>query len=144
MPRQTAGNAAPLPGAGADQLDAPPAEVSVVDGATLKLRDRVVRLLGVDPPRRGATCQASDGAAFDCAAAATEALAALVWQVPVICRIHGQDELGRSYAVCEASHTELNRAQVAAGWARAEGALPGLKGEEARARAERRGLWASR
>jgi len=78
------------------------------------LRDRVVRLLGVEPPVRGTTCQASDGKGFDCGAAATNVLAALVRETPVACRINGQDEFGRPFAVCEASGTELNRAVIAA------------------------------
>lgn len=140
---QTSGSAAPHPSAGADRLDAQPAQVAVVDGGTLRLQNHVVRLLGVDPPMRGATCKASDGSGFDCGAAATNALAALVRELPVACRTRGQDELGRPYAVCEASGTDLNRAQVAAGWARADNALPALKREEAQAQAERRGLWAT-
>jgi len=41
--------------------------------------------------------------------------------------------------VCEAGGTELNRALVAAGWARAD--IPGLGAVEATARAGRLGLW---
>ncbi len=134
---------AAAPNPAADRLDAPPAQVAVVDGSTLRLENRVVRLLGVDAPRRGATCTASDGSGFDCGAAATNALAALVREVPVACQVRGHDELGRPYAVCQASGTELNSAVVAAGWARADAALPALKVAENTARAARRGLWAA-
>ncbi len=142
--RQTSGNAPPQSDAGDHRWDAQPEQVAVVDGGTLMLRNRVVRLLGVDPPMRGSICKAADGSDIDCGAAATSALAALVWEVPVACLVHGQDELGRPYAVCEASGTDLNRAQVAAGWARAGDALPSLQREEAQARAGHRGLWAGR
>jgi endonuclease YncB( thermonuclease family) len=134
--------AIPSPGA-PDHLDAQPAQVAVVDGGTLRLQNRVVRLLGVDPPSRGTTCKASDGTGFDCGAAATNALAALVQQTPVACRLSGHDDMGRPYAICEASGTELNQAVVAAGWGRADDLLPALKGDEATARAQRRGLWAA-
>ncbi len=129
--------------ASADVLAAQPAQVAVVDGATLRLQNRVVRLLGVEPPMRGATCKTRDGNGFDCGAAATNALAALVREMPVACRTRGADDLGRPYAECEASGTDLNRAVVAAGWAKADRAVPALQQEEARARAERRGLWAT-
>jgi endonuclease YncB( thermonuclease family) len=125
-------------------LEARPPQVAVVDGATLKLQNRVVRLLGVDPPPRGASCRANDGSEFDCGTAATNALADLVSERPVACRAQGQDALGRPYALCQAGGTDLNRAQVAAGWARAEATLPALKLDEAKARTERRGLWAGR
>ena len=126
-----------------DRLDAQPTQVAVVDAGTLRLQNRVVRLLGVEPPSRGTTCKASDGSGFDCGAAATNALAALVQLTPVACRLRGHDDMGRAYAICEASGTELNHAVIAAGWARADNLLPGLKSEEAVARAERRGLWAA-
>jgi endonuclease YncB( thermonuclease family) len=144
LSRQTSGSATPQSGASVAGLDAQPARVAVVDGGTLLLWNRVVRLLGVDPPKRGARCKAGDGSDVDCGAAATNALAALVWELPVACILHGQDELGRPFATCEAGGTDLNRAQVAAGWARADDALPALKREEAQARAGRRGVWAGR
>jgi endonuclease YncB( thermonuclease family) len=142
-PWQTADSTAPRQSASSDQLEALPAQVAVVDGGTLRLQNRVVRLLGVEPPSRGTTCQANDGSGFDCGAAATNALAALVQQTPVACRLRGHDDMGRPYAICEASGTELNHAVIAAGWGRADDLLPALKGEEAAARAQRRGLWAT-
>ena len=141
-PWRTSETVASRPPPIADRLDAQPAQVAVVDGGTLRLRDHVVRLLGVEPPSRGTTCKASDGTGYDCGAAATNALAALVQQTPVACRLRGHDDMGRSYAICEASGTELNHAVIAAGWARADDLLPALKGEEATARAQHRGLWA--
>ncbi len=157
LSRQTGDTVAPQPGAGPaagpgagpgaviERLAAQPGQVAVVDGGTLVLRGRVVRLLGVDPPIRGATtCKAANGATVDCWTAATNALAAQVWDRPVACLVQGQDELGRPYAVCDARGTDLNRAQVAAGLARAGDALPALKRDEDQARAGHRGLWAGR
>jgi endonuclease YncB( thermonuclease family) len=143
LPLHTQSAATPRIAIAPDMLAAQPAQVAVVDAGTLRLKDRVVRLLGVDPPVRGATCQASDGKGFDCGAAATNALAALVRETPVACRLNGHDELGRPFGVCEASGTELNRAVVAAGYARADRSLPALKHDEETARNQRRGLWAT-
>jgi endonuclease YncB( thermonuclease family) len=110
--------AAPVPAM--EELRAQPAQVAVVDGGTLRLGDRVVRLHGVEPPPRGTTCGPRDGSGEDCGATATNALAALVREAPVACRITGEDGLGRPYGICQASGIELNRAVVAAGWARAD------------------------
>jgi endonuclease YncB( thermonuclease family) len=115
----------------------------VVDGGTLRLHDRVVRLEGVEPPPRGTTSGPREGPAEDCAAAATNALAALVREAPVACRITDEDRLGRPSGICQASGTELNRALVAAGWARADRARTELKQAEAAARAGGLGVWAS-
>ncbi|HME21803.1 MAG TPA: thermonuclease family protein [Acetobacteraceae bacterium] len=133
--------ATPLPPA--EELSAQPMQVAVVDGGTLLLRDRVVLLQGVAPPPRGTACEPHDGSDEDCGAAAANALAALVREAPVACRITGADGLGRPFAICQASGTELNRAVIAAGWARADGRQPALKQAEDTARAERRGVWAS-
>jgi endonuclease YncB( thermonuclease family) len=142
LPWHVEGSAAQRAAAGSEVLDAQPAQVAVVDAGTLRVRDHVVRLLGVDPPVRGATCRTSDGTGMDCGAVASNALAALVRETPVACRLNGHDDFGRSFAVCDASGRELNRAVIAAGWARADSARPALKRDEDAARTERRGLWA--
>lgn len=125
------------------RLEAEAAQIAVVDGSTLRLRERVVRLLGIETPVRGHMCRQPNGSGFDCAAASTEALVALVRRGQVACELHGQDGMGRALAVCEASGTELNRALVVGGWARAGHDLPGLQHEEILARAGGRGLWGS-
>ena len=51
--------AAPVPAM--EELRAQPAQDAVVDGGTLRLGDRVVRLHGVEPPPRGTTCGPRDG-----------------------------------------------------------------------------------
>ncbi len=116
-------------------------QVAVVDGATLRLADYVVRLRGVTAPARGQPCRRTDGQGFDCAAAAAEALAGLVRDRTVACRLRGRDEAGFPQAVCEAGGAELNRAVVATGWARADGDIPELQEAESTARAAGRGLW---
>lgn len=116
--------------------------VRVVDGDTLRLPDATIRLMGMDAPERGQPCRRADGQAVDCGAAATQALAGLVADRRITCRVHGQDQWGRSLAVCDADEAELNRAMVSGGWALARRELPGLAVVEAEARAARRGIWA--
>lgn len=128
--------------AGAGVVQAGPEAVAVVDGGTLRLAARVVRLQGVAAPVRGRPCHGADGRAFDCGGAAAEGLAGLVRDRAVSCRLVGHDAAGRAQAVCAAGGTELNRAIIAAGFARAEPGEPALDAAEAEARAARRGLWA--
>jgi endonuclease YncB( thermonuclease family) len=127
----------PVPAAPAETLSAQPAQVAVVDGGTLRLGDRVVRLLGVEPPARGTSC-----ADQDCGVASTNALAVMVREAPVVCRITGMDSTGRPYGICRAGGTELNRSVILAGWARAGTTEPKLQRAEQAARSERRGIWA--
>ena len=125
------------------RLSVAPALVAVVDGETLRLDDRVVRLAGVAAPPRGRGCQAADGRRFDCGAAAAEGLARLVADRALTCTLAGRDRSGLQQATCTAGGAELNRAVIAAGWARAEHAPPALAAAEQEARAAGRGLWQS-
>jgi endonuclease YncB( thermonuclease family) len=94
------------PALSAETLSTPPAQVAVIDGGTLRLGDRVVLLQGVAPPPRGVAC----GAQEDCGGAAANALAALVRDAAVACRVTDVDSLGRPLAICQAGGKELNRA----------------------------------
>jgi endonuclease YncB( thermonuclease family) len=130
------GREAPHPGAG-EQVSADPEQVIVIDGATLRLAGRVVRLRGVDPPPHSMSCSS-----VDCGAAATNSLAAIVREARVSCRTMGTDDLGRAFAVCQARAKDLNVAIIESGWARADGSEQELWRAETTARAERRGIWA--
>jgi endonuclease YncB( thermonuclease family) len=124
-------------------MTAPAPRVAVVDGETLLLNETIIRLFGVSAPARGQACDGEDGKGMDCGAAAAAALAGLVRGRDVSCRLAGRDGEGFARGVCEAAGTELNRAQVVAGWARVRGEAQGLDGAEAAAKAARRGLWRS-
>jgi len=117
-------------------------EVRVVDGDTLRLGDRTLRLSGIDAPERGQTCADADNRPFDCGSAAAEALARLVNDRSVVCRVHGRDRFGRGLGVCQAGGAELNAGLIRAGWAIVYGDSPALLLAEAEARLGARGLWA--
>ena len=106
----------------ADRIMAPASDIAVLDGGTLRLANHVVRLRGVEAPNR--ICPASGaGSAADCGTASAAALAAMVRGRQVTCDILDSDAQGRSLAVCSTVEagktTELNRALVAGGWAKA-------------------------
>lgn len=117
-------------------------EVRVVDGDTLRLGDRTLRLSGIDAPERGQNCTDAEGRWFDCGSAAAEALARLVNDRSVVCRVHGRDRFGRGLGVCQAGGAELNAGLIRAGWAIVYGDNPVLLVNEVEARVSGRGLWA--
>ena len=123
---------------GPSRVTAEPSEVAVIGGDTLRLEGQVVRLRGVEAPDRGDRC-AGD---LDCGGAATSALAGLVRGRRIECALAGHDDAGRPYAACQANGTDLSRAIVASGWARAKPGAPELADLELRARRQRSGLWA--
>ena len=127
-------------------LSAEPADVAVVDGQTLRLHQAGIPLLGIAAPPRGLACE-QGAASYDCGAAASAALAALVRGHPVTCHLNGRDARGFPLGHCEASGTDINQALVGAGWARARadaaaGAMPpAFALAERQARDAGRGLW---
>ena len=124
----------------AERIGAEPAEVMVVDGDTLRIGLQVLRLRGVVAPSRGDSCQGKQ----DCGSAAASALADLVRQRRVDCRLAGRDGGGRPLATCEAGGLDLGRAMVSSGWARAGSDQPELADLELLARRNGDGLWAGR
>lgn len=117
----------------------------VVDGDTLVLGGETVRLLGIDAPEAGQTCTSGAGHDFDCGAAAARALAELVAGGAVRCSGDERDRYGRLVAVCVRDGRDINRAMVAAGWARAYVRYSGAyAAEESAAASAGRGLWAGR
>ncbi|MGG5807755.1 thermonuclease family protein [Falsiroseomonas sp. CW058] len=118
------------------------AEVRVVDGDTLRLGDRTLRLAAIDAPERGQACTDAAGRWFDCGAAAAEALSRLVNGRSVVCRVRGRDRFGRGLGSCNAGGVELNAGLVASGWALAYAEDAEMTVLEAQARQAGRGLWA--
>ena len=118
------------------------AEVRVVDGETLRLGDRTVRLTRVEAPERGQACSDAAGRGFDCGAAAAAALSRLVNGRSVICLVSGRDRFGRGLGQCAAGGVDLNAGLVRSGWALAQDDAASLTELEADARHSARGLWA--
>jgi endonuclease YncB( thermonuclease family) len=115
--------------------------IRIVDGETIGLGERIVRLDGVAAPARGEACRTASGATFDCGGAAAAALTRLVAGRPVACRIVGQDGFGRGLGQCDAAGSDLNRALVGGGFAVAT--TGALRSQEAAARQSAQGLWAN-
>ncbi|MEZ5844158.1 MAG: thermonuclease family protein [Hyphomicrobiaceae bacterium] len=111
----------------------------VIDGDSLSIAGRQVRLVGIDAPEGRQTCE-RDGRAWRCGDAARDALAEMAG-AHVVCRGIEADQHGRLLGVCEAGGVDLNRRMVADGMAVAYGRY---QREEAEARRARRGIWASR
>ena len=112
------------------------------DGDTLNLTGVHVRLHGIDAPELAQSCS-RDGASWPCGRAAADRLAELVAGKSVRCEQRDIDDYGRTVATCRAGGIDLSAAMVDAGLATA---LPHFTtayvANEARAREQRRGIWA--
>ena len=139
---ETAGADAPAPPAQAGTpAPGPAGSARVIDGDTLALAGRRIRLHGIDAPERGQACGGRAVPRWDCGAAAAEALAGLA-AGPVRCRAVDRDRYGRVVATCRGAGRDLGAAMVAGGWAVAyRRYATRYVNEERAARRARRGLW---
>lgn len=121
----------------------PPAEgrAEVIDGDSLTVGGIEVRLLGVDAVEYAQQCS-RNGLAWPCGREAAASLRRLAQGKGVECVASGRDIYGRRLAVCTTHDGfNLNREQVARGWALATGLSYGLAQREARA--AKSGIWDS-
>ena len=114
----------------------------VVDGDTLDLGGRRIRLFGIDAPESAQTCE-RDGAAYACGQAAKRFLEEMIGGQPVACRARDKDRYGRTVATCTVGTADINAAMVRAGWAVAyrQYSTSYVPLEE-EARRSRAGIWA--
>ncbi|PRD41517.1 hypothetical protein C5748_20735 [Phyllobacterium phragmitis] len=109
-----------------------------IDGDTLVIGGRHIRLQGIDAPEMKQICR-NQGRDYDCGAEARNALRTLINGRPVHCSGSRNDKYNRLLGDCRVGDLDLNRSMVEKGWAVAYG---GYDSEEALARSERRGVWA--
>lgn len=113
----------------------------VIDGDTLRLDGRRIRITGIDAPEQNQTCRDAKGLPWACGQAATHRLRALIAGGRVACTATGRDRYGRTLASCATgSGGDLGGAMVREGYAVSYHG--GYRLAEAGARLRRRGLWA--
>lgn len=110
----------------------------VVDGDSLEIAGRRLRLRGIDAPELGQSCR-NGAKTVSCGRLARDHLRRLIAGAPVDCQGWETDRYDRLLVICTARGTDLNAAMVRDGWALAYGSH---SAEEAKARRAGRGLWA--
>jgi endonuclease YncB( thermonuclease family) len=112
-----------------------------LDGDSLEVSGRQVRLFGIDAPEYEQSCN-RNGQNWSCGAEAAEQLAKLVTGREIFCTLVNTDEYQRAVSRCSVMGRDINSAMVESGYAIAfrqysEAYVPA----ESRARAAKRGLW---
>lgn len=111
-----------------------------LDGDSLSIDERDIRLVGIDAPELFQECQRGGGA-YPCGRVARDRLAQVVRGNTVRCRIVAIDRYGRALGECHVGDDFINQRMVAEGWAVA---YRRFEAEEAEARRQRKGIWAGR
>ncbi|MEQ8589651.1 MAG: thermonuclease family protein [Roseitalea porphyridii] len=112
--------------------------VRVIDGDSLAMGERRLRLKGIDAPELDQRCR-REGLEYACGMEARSRLRALVGGDTVSCAVEGVDRYGRDLVRCKAGGRDLNRMMVRSGHAVSFG---DYGDEEAVARQQATGLWA--
>ena len=116
-------------------------QASVVDGDTIEIHGKRIRLFGIDAPEGGQTCTVQ-GKATPCGRRAAFALSGKIGRQVVECRPKDEDRYGRVVAVCSVGGEDVNAWMVAQGWALAYRYYShDYVGQERSASKARLGLW---
>ncbi|HEX2725169.1 MAG TPA: thermonuclease family protein [Beijerinckiaceae bacterium] len=111
---------------------------SAVDGDSLRLDGKDIRIAGIDAPELRQSCLGEGRRAYPCGEVARKALSEMIAGRLVTCRVSGRDRYRRRLASCEAGGEDVGAALVARGFALAYGRY---EREEAAARDKKLALW---
>lgn len=115
---------------------------AVVDGDTIKLAGRRIRLHGIDAPERDQACTIG-GRQIPCGVVARSALIGFVLGADVRCERKDVDRYGRDVSVCLADGANVSALMVRSGMAVAYRKYSSdYVAEEEEARQGKRGMWA--
>ncbi len=113
----------------------------VIDGSTLEVGGRTVRLYGIDAPSEAQSCT-QDGKTWPCGREASFALVSQVGNHWLTCEEKGRDSEDRILALCRVGGKDLGRFMVAQGWALADRRVNNeYAADEGQARNARKGAW---
>ncbi|CCZ30876.1 putative staphylococcal nuclease-like protein [Proteobacteria bacterium CAG:495] len=92
------------------------AQVKVIDGDSIFIGKREIRLSGIDAPEYKQPCYNAAGKAYPCGELAFRALKKMV-DDSLECRSVTTDRYKREVAVCYVGGEDINRKMVSEGWA---------------------------
>jgi endonuclease YncB( thermonuclease family) len=120
------------------------AAIHVIDGDSLRIDGREIRLAGIDAPEYRQSCTDARGAEWPCGREARLALERLVRAGGVACKTALEDRYGRALARCRsAAAGDLADALARQGWADGAGdrRVAEPSAAIAEARRAKRGIW---
>lgn len=115
---------------------------SVIDGDTVRVQGKSIRLHGMDAPESDQLCTRPDDTKWRCGQQSALALDDLIARRPVECQQRDIDQYGRVVAECFVGAVSLNRWMVRNGWAIAYRSFSTeYVPDERQAQAERLNMW---
>ena len=115
----------------------------VIDGDTLEIQGKRIRLFGIDAPEATQLCYRG-AESWACGEAAARELRGLIGTSDLTCTGHEIDQFGRLLAVCTTAGMDLGKLMVAQGWAMAfRRYSDDYVVDQAQAQAAKLGMWGS-
>lgn len=114
----------------------------VINGDTLEMRGRYIKIYGIDAPESNQTCADGKGRAYRCGQEAARWLKSWISGHELECHVLKQDSKGNMVATCALGQYDIGAALVNAGWAVADPKQSAIYVPyEQQARDNGRGLW---
>ena len=118
-------------------------DLKVIDGDSIVLYGRQIRLYGIDAPELKQECQTISLQPWRCGSAARDELNRLIGSAKITCKVIYRDNYRRSISQCFANGQDIGEAMVRNGYAVAYQRYSGRYIDaETEARSNRRGIWA--
>jgi endonuclease YncB( thermonuclease family) len=115
----------------------------VIDGDTIEIQGKRIRLFGIDAPEASQLCYRG-AESWACGEASADLLRSLIGTSALTCNGHEIDQYGRLVAVCTAAGMDVGKLMVAQGWAIAfRRYSDNYVADQARAQAGKLGMWSS-
>ncbi|MBR1600892.1 MAG: thermonuclease family protein [Alphaproteobacteria bacterium] len=122
-------------------LSAQADKVKIVDGDSLEIGERRIRLDGIDAPEFTQICTDNNGADYDCGIKALHYLENLISGKNIDCQcLKQKDRYNREICECFVKNVSLNKAMISAGWAVTYRDKTFLS-QEKQAKQNKRGIW---
>lgn len=119
--------------------------IKIVDGDSLELNNRRIRLFGIDAPEYMQSCEDLKGKSYMCGQSARAFLLDLIEKGhergdKLKCSVEGIDQYKRSLSICKMGKVELNLEMVKSGYA-VSYKSDMYRDLEKRAKQSRKGIW---
>lgn len=117
--------------------------VKVIDGDSLEIGNRRIRLMGIDAPEYVQQCKDKHKKIYPCGINSAQYLQELINNQPITCRVHKKDQYDRDLCTCYVGNIDINREMVLSGHAITYLETP-YHQEQIDAKQHKRGLWQGR
>jgi endonuclease YncB( thermonuclease family) len=100
-----------------NEIKAPSYQIKVVDGDSLEINSKRIRLTGIDAPEYMQSCKTDKNKKYNCGNKSKEFLKELIKDKTITCISHSKDQYDRDLCTCYANNIDINKELVRTGHA---------------------------